>query len=246
MVGSRLGFAMIQNAPDPRPSAVPPRAGGTSSALLGLVFVMACGRTPLLGDSGATGDGTFDGGVDDGVSADDVESLDDDGTETTEPPDLECPEGIDVFADGFEDGAGSWTLHPRWSVVLHAEAPEGSSVLWGHWENWDLGCPVSAEATVQFDLDLSGATVAQLHFEHVGEACDLDTLRVEVGDSSTGEVTTLLEPSPVLDEWTHYAQDLSAWAGRSSVRLTIAFDNVCGDACGVNWRLDTVRVCTDG
>lgn len=217
-----------------------------SRTLLGLTVVVACGRTPLLGDSGATGDGTLDGVVDDSASADDVESLDDDGTETAGPPELECPDGIDVFTDGFEDGAGAWSLHPRWSVVLHADAPQGSSVLWGHWENWDVGCPVSADATLQFELDLSTAAVAQLHFEQIGEVCDLDALRVEIEDPSTGESTALLEPSPTLNAWTHYAQDLSPWAGRSSVRLTLGFDNVCGDACGVNWRIDELRVCTDG
>ncbi len=139
----------------------------------------------------------------------------------------------------------AWQLDARWSVVPDVDAFSGGAVLWGHWGDFGVGCPIDSDAALTVDLDLSDASAATLEFAHTGGVCNLDTLRVQVSTQPGGEITTLGEPVPMADHWAVYRADLSPWLGLATVRVAVGFSNVCGDPCGVNWKIDEFRVCAE-
>ena len=42
-----------------------------------------------------------------------------------------------------------------------------------------------------------------------------------------------------------YQADLTQWIGLDALRIAIGFDNVCGDTCGVSWKVDALSVCAE-
>src|SRR5687767_7813190 len=65
-----------------------------------------------------------------------------------------------LFRDGFEKGTTRWTLHPRWAQSTNAA--EGARALRGFWQSFDVGCPVTAAATMREDVDLTTVSGAKL------------------------------------------------------------------------------------
>lgn len=199
---------------------------------LGVFSGLGCGRSsiadPWVHDAG---DDTSSGALAESSSAD------------VEPqPRGPCP-GITLFDDGFEGENREWTLDSLWSIEESATAYEGDAVLRAHWRDFEVGCDVSEDASLQISVDLRRTDSATLEFWHRGEACSFDELRVEVRDAAGGRTFALMEPVPSPDVWQHYVADLSAVQGASEVSIVVGFDNICGDACGVVWMLDEFRIC---
>lgn len=165
----------------------------------------------------------------------------------TDPAPSPCGDAYTtVFADDFEADAGNWVLGTHWMYADGADFGQaGDGVMAGIWDTlgFAAGCPTTQRVEMANTVVAGG--VVSLRFSHAAQLASNDTLRVLVStdDGATWETVEEYDDADglVQNVETLVELDLSPWAG--PVRVAFEFDNVCGDALGVEWGIDDVLIC---
>ncbi len=165
----------------------------------------------------------------------------------TDPEPSPCGDAFTtVFADDFEVDAGNWVLGTHWLYADGADFGQaGDGVMAGIWDTlgFAAGCPTTQRVAMANTVVAGG--VVSLRFSQAAQLAANDTLRVLVSTDDGVTWATVEEYDDmsglVQNVETLVDLDLSPWAG--PVRIAFEFDNVCGDAFGVEWGIDDVLIC---
>ncbi len=162
----------------------------------------------------------------------------------------QCENGqVAVFTEDFEADTGDWVLGTHWTYDdgLNFAQP-GDGVMAGYWDTLGFGggCPTTQRVELADPLSLFGN--ASIAFSQAAQLSTNDTLRVLASDDDGVTWQTVAEYDntaglSLAAESLEFI-DLSSVAG-GPVRIAFEFENICGDAQGVEWGLDDIVVCSD-
>lgn len=151
-----------------------------------------------------------------------------------------------LFEEDFESDDGQWILGTHWAYADGVDfAQPGDGVMAGIWDTlgFGAGCPTTQRVEMANTVVAGG--VVSLRFSQAAQLSTNDTLRILVStdDGATWETVTEYDDTDGLmqDVETMVELDLTPWSG--PIRIAFEFDNVCGDALGVEWGLDDVLIC---
>ena len=127
-------------------------------------------------------------------------------------------------------------------------AQAGDGVMAGIWDTLGFGggCPTTQRVEMA-DTVVAGGVVS-LRFSQAAQLSTNDTLRVLVStdDGVTWEIVQEYDDTDGLVQNVESLIDidLTPWAG--PIRIAFEFENICGDAFGVEWGIDDVLICEQG
>lgn len=162
----------------------------------------------------------------------------------------QCEDGqVAVFTDDFEADTGDWILGTHWTYDdgLNFAQP-GDGVMAGYWDTLGFagGCPTTQRVELANPVALFGN--ASIAFSQAAQLSVNDTLRVLASDDDgvTWQIVGEYDNTAGLTLAAESLEfiDLGGVAG-GPVRIAFEFENICGDAQGVEWGLDDVVVCSD-
>ena len=163
------------------------------------------------------------------------------------PPAGACGDAFTtLFEEDFESDDGAWVLGTHWSYTDGADfAQAGDGVMAGIWDTLGTGAGCPTTQRVEMANTVVAGGVVSLRFSQAAQLSTNDTLRVLVStdDGVTWETVTEYDDTDGLlqNVETMVELDLTPWSG--PIRIAFEFDNVCGDAFGVEWGLDDVLLC---
>jgi len=148
-----------------------------------------------------------------------------------------CTRTETLFSDGFEAGLVNWSSSPDWSRWSYDGYGGGA-----FYQGYVYRCNVGAETAIDRSFDLSRADAASVRFfEYVDQYSRSDRYNVQV--SIDGGMTWSSISTSTATVWRERNVSLSAYLGRSSVRIRFQLFEVCAGNDGpATWGIDQVSV----
>ncbi len=153
-----------------------------------------------------------------------------------------CTVDRELFYDGFESGAGRWSLDPVWLLTgTSFYTPcAGDRQLIAERRDLSLPAVYGGNATLTSPIDISRAVTLTLTNQDRSGVAAGDALTIQVSVDGSGSWTTVADSRQGATCGVQTV-DLSAFVGHSSMLLRFSYSSVMRYASTV-WYLDEVRV----